>query len=290
MPTAGIDLDTLQGTGGDAQTVQGSVAIFTQAAAAVLYRSAVATPDVVAAPGTVTCTKLNGVGGLTANTYTFFVVSRNVLGRSTATQGNATVVTETTNLGARIAFAQVTGALGYDVYGSTDGSGAKFLARITEAQRASGGIITVAASGNTPATITAGGAVNSIDVYVTGVGVAVNSGQLAVNTAYVVPPSDALTPIDCAGYRKIRFYLAFSRTGDTVPLSALLLPFLKNSLDGAWYAGAPYTPSFGGATGNYDPLQQVLEVEVGGVSGVALTVPAIAGTGAAVDIRYDLVP
>src|SRR4029077_10901506 len=86
---------------------------------ATAHRTGVVAADVLAAPGTVTCTKLTGVGSAVAGTYTVFVVAGNTYGRTTATQGNTTVTTETTNLGVRAAFAQVPGATFYDIYMST---------------------------------------------------------------------------------------------------------------------------------------------------------------------------
>ena len=74
----------------------------------IAHRSAVVAADVLAVPGTVTCTKQAG-GAATAGTYTVFVVAGNSHGRTLATQGNVTVVTETTNLTVRAAFAAVVG-------------------------------------------------------------------------------------------------------------------------------------------------------------------------------------
>lgn len=160
---------------------------------ATAYRSAVTAADVAAAPGTVTCTKQAG-GSATGGTYTVYVAAGNAHGRTTATAGNTTVITETTNLTVRAAFAAVTGATFYDIYCSTDGAASKFVGRITEAQRASGIKLTaVNVTG-------AGGVAGAVDIEVAGTGLAVNGGQLAVNTAYVVPES----PIDATGKQRVR--------------------------------------------------------------------------------------
>lgn len=259
---------------------------YIKAAAGVLYRSAVAAADVLAVPGTVTCTKLTGVGSATAGVYTVFVVAGLSHGRTTAKQGNATVTTETTNLGVRAAFAAVTGATFYDIYMSTDGAAAKWVGRITEAQRASGIIITaVGVTG-------AGGAVNSVDIYVPGTGLAVNGGQLAFNSAYypagIVPSLPGGLGIDCSGYQYCDFDLVFSRTGDAAALSAILIPYLKDDLDSAHYGCQPFVPVFDGVAQAGYGLRQSLRVEVRGRAWVALLVAAIAGTGAAVDMRYTL--
>src|SRR3990167_2915844 len=83
------------------------------------YRSTVTAADVIAAPGTVTCTKQAG-GSCTAGTYNVKIVATNAYGRTTATAGDVAVTTETTNLTVRAAFAAVTGATNYDIYCSTD--------------------------------------------------------------------------------------------------------------------------------------------------------------------------
>ncbi len=235
------------------------------------YRSAITAADVIAAPGTVTCTKQAG-GSATAGTYTVFVVAANAYGRTTATQGNTTVATETTNLTVRAAFAAVTGATHYDIYCSTDGAASKFVGRITEAQRASGIKLTaVNVTG-------AGGVAGAVDVEVPGTGVAVNGGALAENTAYNIPGD-----VDCAGHQYVNFDITFTRTGDSVAPALKLLPLFLNSRTGTYYAGAIQAITFGGASGVHLPLQQRLQIETRGQS-VALVVVSIAGTGASVDI------
>jgi hypothetical protein len=241
------------------------------------YRSAVNAADVVAAPGTVTCTKQAG-GAAGAGTYTVFVVAGNIYGRTTATQGNTTVTTETTNLTVRAAFAAVTGATFYDIYCSTDGAAAKFVGRITEAQRASGILITaVNVTG-------AGGVAGAVDIQVAGTGLAVNGGQLAVNTAYKIPTEGAM---DCRDAQYVDFSLAFSRTGDIAALAVTVIPFFKNS-DGAYDMGDPRVLFFGGVSGAYQSMKQRIRVEARGSGGVGLLVASIAGTGASIDMSYTL--
>lgn len=244
-----------------------------QAAVATAYRSAVVAADVIAAPGTVTCTKQAG-GSATAGTYTVFVVAGNAYGRTTATQGNTTVTTETTNLTVRAAFAAVTGATFYDIYCSTDGAAAKFVGRITEAQRASGIKLTAV---NTTG---AGGTAGAVDIEVPGTGLAVNGGQLAVNTAYSIPAS----PVDCSGYQYVDFDLSFSRTGDIAAPSLRVVPFFYNARTATYHMGDAQTVSFGGTSGAYYANKQRLRVEARGNAGVALAVASIAGTGASLDI------
>ena len=244
------------------------------AAAPVANRTAVAAADFIAAPGTVTCTKIAG-GSATAGTYTVFVAAGNVYGRTTATQGNTTVTTETTNLTVRAAFAAVTGATFYDIYCSTDGAAAKFVGRITEAQRASGIKLTaVNVTG-------AGGTAGAVDIEVPGTGLAVNAGSLVQNVAYAIP---AATAVDCTGYQYVDFDLAFSRTGDSVAAALKVIPMFKNSRTAAYFAGEPMTITFGGASGSHYANKQRIRVETRGAPGMHLLVASIAGTGASCEI------
>lgn len=237
------------------------------AAVAAAYRSAVAAADVLAVPGTVTCTK-QASGSATAGTYTVFVVAGNAYGRTTAKQGNTTVTTETTNLTVRAAFAQVTGATFYDIYASTDGAAAKFVGRITEAQRASGIKLTAV---NTTG---AGGTAGAVDIEVPGTGLAVNGGQLVLNTAYSIPAS----PVDCSGYQYVDFDITASRTGDIASMALQVIPFFYNARTATYHLGDAQNLNF--ASGN----KQRLRVEARGNAGCGLLVSSIAGTGAAIDI------
>lgn len=241
------------------------------------YRSAIVAADVLAAPGTVTCTKQAG-GSATAGTYTVFVVAGNAYGRTTAKQGNTTITTETTNLTVRAAFDAVAGATFYDIYASTDGAAAKFVGRITEAQRASGIKLTaVNVTG-------AGGTAGAVDIEVPGTGLAVNGGQLAVNNAYSIPAAT----VNCAGMQYVDFDLSLSRTGDIAAQSLALVPFFYNARTGIYFAGDQKIVTFGGVSGNYYPNRQRLRIETRGNSGVALVVAAIGGTGASLDMDATL--
>lgn len=237
------------------------------------HRTAVVAADVVAAPGTVTCTKIAG-GAATAGVYTVFVVAGNTYGRTTATQGNTTVTTETTNLTVRAAFAQVTGATFYDIFCSVDGAASKFLGRVTEAQRATGILITA------QNTTGAGGTAGAVDCQFPGTGLAVNGGQVAQNTAFT---PESLTGIDPSGAENLDINVTFSRTGDSVAGTLVLLPFYAMS-SSHYAAGEPVTVFFGGTSGSYYPLRQTLRLPCRGRSTVVV-VASIAGTGASVDLE-----
>lgn len=237
------------------------------------YRSAVTAADVVAVPGTVTCTKQAG-GSATAGEYTVYVVAGNVYGRTTVKAGNTTVTTETTNLTVRAAFAAVTGATYYDIYCSTDGAASKWVGRITETQRGTG--IKITAVGTTGA----GGTAGAVDIEAVGTGTAANASSNAANTAFIIPS----TPVDCTGYQYVSFDISMSRTGDAAVPALTVIPFFYNDRTATYQAGTPTALTFGGAAATYNPLKQRLSVEARGNTGVALVVAAISGTGASIDV------
>ncbi|MFA5379095.1 MAG: hypothetical protein WC455_25290 [Dehalococcoidia bacterium] len=226
----------------------------------VLYRSNITAADVIAAMGTVTCTKIAGAG-LTGGAYITNVVAGNAYGRGVAKVGSATITTETTNLRINAAFAAVPNATFYDIYCTT--TTALWSGRITEAQRAAGVLLS---------TKGAGSAVNSVDIDVIGSGLA---GSLAVqNTAYVMPAET----VDCTGYQYVDFDCFCTHTGDAVAPSITVCPFYYDVTALKWVAGQAYTPSFGGASGAYGSMAFSVRGECRGRL-TALVVQAIAGTG-----------
>lgn len=247
------------------------------ATAPVAYRAAVVNADLLAAVGVITCTVQAG-GAATAGTYTVFAAAGNKYGRTTATQGNTTVVTTGSNLTVRAAFGQVAGAEFYDLYCSVDGAAAKFVGRVTEAQRASG--IHISAENVT----SAGGTAGAVDIQVPGTGRAVNAGQLAQNTAYAMPAQ----LINAQGYQYVDYDITFHSTGDIVAPSLVVVPFWFNSLTGLYVPGAAQQITFGGGAGSYNAMTQRLRVQAEGNASIGLLVAQIAGTGASVDIAATL--
>lgn len=245
--------------------------------AALNYRTAITAADVVAPPGTVTCT-LQAGGGATAGVYNIKVVAGNALGRTTATTGNTAVTTASTNLTVRAAFAQVTGATYYDIYCSIDAD-PKWVGRITEAQRASGILIT--AVGITGA----GGAAGAVDVQVPGTG-----GQAlttaVVNTAYAIPAAAA---VNTGLYNDVLFDITASRTGDAAAIAVTVVVVAISPRTGNYVMiSGPTVLTFGGGTGNAQLLTQRILASAKGSTGVHLLVTLISGTGASVDVDYIL--
>lgn len=237
------------------------------------HRAAVVAADVMAIPGALTTSVVAG-GALPDATYKSKVVAVNAYGRTTSRAGTDRA-TSGANNSVRIAFAAVVGATHYDIYLSTDAD-PKFVCRVTEAQRASGILITALN------TTSAGGSANSVDVRAAGTGQASDT-TAAVNTAYVIP-----TGISAQGYQYADFDVAMTMTGDVASPACVLVPYFYNQRLAVWYAGDPQTISFGGAAGAYKPLKQRVRVETRGASQVALVVQSISGTGAELNIDCSL--
>lgn len=244
-----------------------------------IYRLAVAAADVIAVPGTLTTSVVNG--GSLANTtaYNSKVVAGTLYGRTTPTGGTQRT-TSSPNLTLRIAFATVVGATFYDIYVSTD-TDPKWVGRITEAQRAAGCAITAVG------VVGAGGTAGAVDVQVTGTGQQ-SATTSAVNTAYSIPASPISMVGNTFAYQYIDFDLAFNQNGDSASPALVVVPWYQDSNDGNYYAGTPVTLSYGGTTGQYGSLAQSLRVEGRGCAAVALLVQSISGTNSTVDMRYRL--
>jgi len=234
------------------------------------YRSAIAAADVLAAVVTPTCTKLAG-GGATAGTYTTLISAINKYGRTIPTTGDTTVVTETTSLTVRAAWAKVTGADAYDLFCSTAGAAALWVGRITEAQRLAGGTLTAV---NTYAST--GGIAGAIDIEVPGTGLAANT--IVVSNAFNLPAAFSLQHRQLAG-----FDIEMARTGEAVAASLFVVPFVWNARAQNYILGQVQEIAFGGATGKYDGWKQRLDF-LSDAKSVGLMVAKIAGTGAAATI------
>lgn len=242
-----------------------------QSSAPAAYRTAVIAADILAPVGTVTCTLQSG-GSASAGTYNVKVVAGNAFGRTTATTGNATIITTGGNLTGRAAFASDPGATFYDIYFSTDAD-PKWVGHITEAQRASGIVITaVGVTG-------AGGTAGAVDVQVPGTG-GQSATTAAENTAYSIPAN----PIDCSGYRYCSFDIEASKSGDVAAISVTVIPFMYNTRLAQYQGLTPIALTFGGASGVLNSLTQRIQIEVRGNTQVALVVAKISGTGASLNI------
>jgi len=238
------------------------------------YRSGIVAADFCAATGALTTSIESGGSLVNGQTYKSKVVGGNVYGRTTATAGTDRAA-DAVNKTLRILFAAVTGITFFDIYVSVDAD-AKWVGRITEAQRASG--IKITAVGVTGA----GGTPGGVDVEVPGTGLQ-SLVTAAENTAYAIPATIGGVKADY-----VDFDLAFSRTGDAVAPSLTVVPFFGNGLDGTYYLGDHKSLVFGGQSGVFQAMQQRLRVELKGHPLVGLLVAKIAGTGASLSIKYSL--
>ena len=136
----------------------------------ILHRNAVTAADKLAVPGALVLTDVNESGSTLAHSAMNVAVSAyNRWGSTNNT--NLATLTPTLDHAINVAFSQVVGADGYDLFLSTDAA-PLWVARITEAERAAGGFI-ISAVG----TVTAGGSApaGSVDIGIVGTGVANNA-------------------------------------------------------------------------------------------------------------------
>lgn len=244
------------------------------------HRSAITAADKLAAPGTITSSDVNEAGSVLTNAQRNYAVSAfNRWGSTLSTSpGNRT---PTLNHAIRLAFSAVTGADGYDIFLSTDAQ-PKWVARITEAQRAAGGII------SSVGTYAAGGAINSIDIGIDGTGLANNVNPFAVNNAYT-PAASGITAIDCQDYEYLDLYVQLSVT-DLRSLPTLVLTgFQQNATSNSGADWCQFwTQTVNILTATQQPLEQMYRVTVAGAEGVVFLVDSIAGQAAACDLWYTL--
>ena len=252
-------------------------AVLATPVAPAVWRTAVVAADLLAAPTAPTPAIAAG-GSLTdGQTYKSKILYINAYGRTTSTAGTdraATAVNKTLRITPAVPPAGVTH---FGVYVSTDVD-PKHVCRIAVADVAAGCVVTAV---DTYTLV--GGTPGSIDVQVTGTGL--QSATAAAQNTALVP----VAGVDSAGKRYVDFFVKAIRTGDSVALSVLLLPLVKDSRDGVYYMDAtafPLTLSFGGTSGSYNPLVQLVRVEARGRL-ASLAVLAIAGTGASLDIDWS---
>ncbi len=242
----------------------------------VAHRNGITAADKLAVPGTLTLSAITEAGSTLANVAYFAAVSANNAWGPTGPGTIPGSITPTANQAVRIAFAAVTGATSYDIFLSTDAA-PKWVTRITEAQRAAGGIV------STVGGYAAGGAANSVDIGIVGTGVQTSAAPFTANNAYT-PAS--VTAINCAGYSKAYASVDLSVIDLRSAPSLTIVPFLKDQVSGDLQQGALQTVNLLTATGQ--SLKPVLEIDVDGTTGLVLLVDSIAGQGASATINVEL--
>lgn len=245
----------------------------------VLHRNGITAADKVAAPGTLSVAAVTEAGSTLAASATYFAVCPgNRWGAGSVS--NIPSVTPTANQAVRLTWAQVTGADYYDIFcGLTSGAPA-WVGRVTEAQRAAGGLIFssygVASASSAPA--------GSIDVGIVGSGILTTSAVFSANNAYT-PVS--VTPINCAGYSRSHIHVKLSLTDLRSAPSLTLVPFFQDQTStGDWFQGQLISvPLLGGAG---QSLEQDFEFDLDGATAMVVLVDGIGGQGAAATIYNEL--
>jgi hypothetical protein len=249
--------------------------------AGVLHRNGITAIDKVSAVGTITLSGQAGGSLASGTTYYVSAVARNKYGPT----GAATVVNTSpggSNGTLRAAFAAPANMLSTDVYDmflSTDSGAPKYVATVTETQRAAGCLVTAVR------TVGAGGTAGAVDVQVVGTGAQTTATQFANNNAYL---PDLITAVNCAGYAKasIKTLLAVTDLGSTTVPALTIVPFLKNQIDGFYDQAAAQIVATLTAVGQ--SLRQDYVLDVNGATGLVVCFGNIAGQGAAASIVVEL--
>lgn len=246
-----------------------------------LHRNARTAADKLALPGTLTLSAITEGGSTLANTAYFAAVSAYNRWGPTGPGVIPSSITPSANQAVRIAFSAVSGADGYDIFLST-ASSPLWVTRITESQRAAGGIVSSVGG------YAAGGAANSIDIGIVGTGVACNVAPFATNNAYT-PASlqGGDTFVNCAGYSLARALVKLA-VADLRSLPALtLVPFFANQVSTSdYHAGQPVILSPLSGTGY--ALEQDFRIPVDGSTGLGILIDSLAGQTPSVSVWIEL--
>jgi hypothetical protein len=251
--------------------------------AGVLHRNGITSADKLSAPGTITLAGTTGGSLTSGTTYYVSACAYNRWGPSTC----ATVVNASpggSNTAMNVAFAQVSGADGYDLFLSTAAGAPLWVARITEAQRAAGGY-TVTAVGTVTQSGTA--AAGSVNINLVGTQLACTVAPFAVNNAYTPATVAGVGAVSCVGYSRAHIIVKLAVTDLRSLPTLTLVPFLANQVSsGDWQATALLTMSLLTAVGQ--PLEQDFELDIDGSTNLVVLIDGISGQGAAASVWIEL--
>ncbi len=243
-----------------------------------LHRSAITSADKLSVPGTLTLSDINEAGSTLSNVAYYVGVSAFNRWGPTGPGTLPGTITPTASHAVRCAFSAVTGADGYDIFLSVDASAPKWVTRITETQRAAGGIVSSVGG------YAAGGAINSIDIGIVGTGLQTTVQPFTFNNAYT--PATP-TPINCAGYSRAHLHVKLAVTDLRSLPSVNIIPFFQDQTStNDWFAGALQTAYVVLASGQ--PLEQDFVVDVDGATNLVVLIDAIGGQGAACSVWVEL--
>lgn len=246
----------------------------------VLHRSAIASADVLSNPSSSapTVSDVTTLGSLApATTYRAAFAAGNVQGntlcsgvasQATASDGNSTHAI-------RLTVAQVANATYYDLFLSTD-TQPKWVARITETQRAAAGTVVTAVG-----TVGSGGpnGAGTVDIRVPGTGQQTSAQNFQQSTAYVTTAS----AYNAVGYSQVRVQVQMSLTDLRTAPTLVLVPAWLNDLNASQYhLGQPLQVPL--ASGSGAALFQEFLLETNGSDGLIVLIDSMTGQGAAVSV------
>lgn len=245
------------------------------------HRSAVNAVDKLVLPTMATLADNDDVVGvMAAATHYATVAPCNAYG--TAGASNVLSNTPTENKTADLTVPQVTGATHYDVFYSTDAA-PKWVARITEAQRASGcaitGVGTVTTTDGDGWTKSAG----KVNIRLVGTGIQTSNAVYSQNNAYT-PAS--VTGISTEGYNKIYLDVSLALTDLRSAPALTIVPFTSSD-NSTWYQGEAKQLTVLSTLGAC--LYQQLAMDTNGAKYMSFLIGTISGQGAAVTVKYQLV-
>lgn len=250
----------------------------------VLHRNAITLPDKIVnfVAASITLANVAGVQGFLAFNTTYFMtgVPGNRWGPTVPAAIDSLLTTNDAINTHVIActIAQAPGAEWYELFLSVDAA-PKWVARITEAQRAAGGEILT--FGN----YTAGAAPGVINIGVVGTGIQTTNAIFLQNNAYT-PATPAA--INCAGYSRAHVMVKLAPADLRSVPSVSVTPFLANQISAAdWMQAQVYSPTILNALGG-SLLQDLVLPDLDGSTGLVVLVDSIAGQGAACTVWVEL--
>lgn len=244
-----------------------------------LHRNAIAAVDKVASTGTVTLTAVTEAGSTLSNAARYVtIIPYNRWGPAGKASPTIVTVTPTLNQAVRATYAGVTGADGYDVFEGTSSTAPPWVGRITETQRAAGGII------SSVGVYSPGGSAGSIDIGIDGTGLACNVAPFLVNNAYT-PAS--IAAINCAGHSLLHLHVKLALTDlRSLPTLAIAVFLQDQTSSGDWFQTQLVTLNLLTAVGQ--SLCQDIVVPIDGATGAVAAIDNIGGQGAACSIWGEL--
>lgn len=242
---------------------------------AVQHRTAITAVDTIASP-TITAAKDDTTVGVMAAAEHKAAVSAGTAYGS-ATPSAIVTVTPTENKCVLLTVPKINGAEHYDVFFSTDAA-PKWLARVTEAERAAGAVVTAVGT-----VTTTGGTAGKVLVKLIGTGAVTTDARFAANVAYAplavaTAGTGTSGAITCAGYTSAHIAATVSGVALAAIPALVLLPYFL--VGGIWVPGSALT-----VTANQ--TVEGFQVAVNGAAGFVVLVKTIT-SGASADVWVEL--